>query len=184
MLATVRVKWLKQLLAWLICLIIQQSWRANCSLSERQWVTKPITWGIFGPPSPKIMSYKFYNQTRSRSDDPFHRYRHLKFSRWRTLWRHKWRHKAWIRHPQGSLGHFTQQNVVLKYHLIPTRTADRQTDRQTDMLSQYCPSVCSSRRPSRVSDFLETAKPKTALIQWKYSAGQGTLREQMVIAGN
>ena len=63
-----------------------------------------------------------WDQTRSWSDDPFQRYRHLNFP------------KSTIREDHLDIPH-----IVLKYQLIPTRTAGeeafskrRQSDRTTD----------------------------------------------------
>jgi len=62
--------------------------------------------------------------------------------RGKNSWRHYWRHKVWIDYPWGILRQSTQENIVLKYQLIPTRTAGEeafrkhgQTERQNDRMT-------------------------------------------------
>jgi len=78
------------------------------------------------PPSPNQCEFRL-------------RYRHMKFSRWRNSWRHYWRHTVSIHTTWGTLRPSTQENIVLKYQIIATRTGGEetfwkcgQTDRQTD----------------------------------------------------
>jgi len=81
-----------------------------------------------------LLTTATYSQTWSRLDNSFQRHRYLK--------RHYWPHKVWIQYQWGTLRYSKQKNTVLKYQLIPTRTAaeeafSRQTDKTTEWTDRH-----------------------------------------------